>query len=118
MQLIKLYFMRDSTKNFLSIEERSALYTLQRSLHNKKQCDRVRVILLLDQGWDYGKIATALFLDETTIRRYLKIYLKDGTKALLDVHYKGRASELTADQLNELSTYVEESCPSNGCFSR
>ena len=75
--------MSNLTKNFLSAKERSELYTLQRGLHNKKQCDRIRVILLLDQGWSYEKIATALFLDETTLRRYFKTYVQRGIRVLL-----------------------------------
>lgn len=108
--------MSDLTKNFLSAKERSELYTLQRGLRDKKQCDRIRVILLLDQGWSYEKIAIAVFLDETTLRRYFKTYVQRGIKVLLDVHYKGRAPELTADQLNELSAYVEENRPSNAAL--
>lgn len=34
--------------------------------------DQLKSILLLDQGWSYEQIAQALFLDDQTIRNYLK----------------------------------------------
>jgi len=105
--------MNKPTKNFLSTKEKSELYILQRSLRDKRKCDRIRVILLLNQGWSYEKIATAFFLDETTIRRYFKSYCEEGADALLTLHYQGGSSELTASQLDQLSQYVEESNPSS-----
>ena len=103
----------NNLKNFLSDKERSELYSRQRILHDKRSCDRIRIILLLDKGWDYEEIATAFFLDQTTIRRYFTIYREEGLDALLTLHYNGKPCELTKDQIEKTSVWVAENCPSN-----
>lgn len=105
--------MEKIDKTFLSSKERAELYNHQRVLHDKRSCDRIRIILLLDKGWGYEKISTAFFLDQTTIRRYLAIYRKEGLDALLTLHYSGKPCELTQEQLEKISVYVTENCPSN-----
>jgi len=61
----------NNLKNFLSEAERSALYGRQRILHDKRSCDRIRIILLLDKGWDYEEIATAFFFRPNNNKKVL-----------------------------------------------
>ena len=49
----------------------------------RRYADRIRVILLLDQGWAYKKIAEALFLDEGTVGNYKKCYKLGGIEGLI-----------------------------------
>ena len=62
-------------KEFLTPEQRSELlYELSIERH-AKYSDRIKTILLLDQGISYQSIALHLFLDEGTIRNYRKRYV-------------------------------------------
>ena len=74
----------------ISEEERIILLqTLKKS--SGKDIDRIRVILALDDGFSFDNIAKILRMDDSTIRRYLKIYQEKGLSGLLEHHYKGRS---------------------------
>ncbi|PWU13805.1 MAG: IS630 family transposase, partial [Chlamydiae bacterium] len=53
----------------------------------KRLCDRIKSIVLLDEGWTYPQLAHALLLEDDTIRRYHRIYL-GGKEALLSKLYR------------------------------
>lgn len=69
----------------------------------RKYADRIRVILLLDQGWTHEMIATALFLDKSTTHRYKKSYEEGGLEQLITDGYYGRRAMLSKDQQIELA---------------
>lgn len=100
-------------KGFLNKAERSALYNEQRREKDKRLADRIRSILLLDEGWSYEQVAKALFLDHTTVRRYLTIYSEKGLNELLALHYSGKDCELSQKQLEIVSNFVEKNAPSS-----
>lgn len=104
--------MSQPESQFLTRAERDSLTALHKRERDKRICDRIKAILLLDNGWSYDKVAKALLLDSGTIRRYYSIYFKEGKDALLNLNYSGRVSELSKDQLNQLQAYVEENTPS------
>ena len=54
--------------------------------------DRIRIILLLDKGWSYDKIAEAFFIDKKTITNYKKRYLDDGIEGLINDAYVGESN--------------------------
>lgn len=103
--------MRQPDPHFLSRPERNSLETLQKRERDKRLCDRIRVILLLDNGWSYDKIATALFLDRSTIQRYYQLYINDGLQELLNLNYSGSACKLNQDALDQIKAYVKKTTP-------
>lgn len=105
--------MTQPNSHFLSQSERDSLKALHRKERDKKVCDRIKAILLLDNGWSYDRIATALLLDSDTIRRYYTMYLDSGKEALLDLNYSGKPCELNQDQVNQLKSYVKENSPTS-----
>ncbi|MDR2539754.1 MAG: helix-turn-helix domain-containing protein [Chlamydiales bacterium] len=67
--------------NILTRNQRDILKARHRHERDKRLCDRIKTILLLDKGWTYEAIAEALLLDDDTIRRYSKTYLEGGKEA-------------------------------------
>ena len=98
--------------NFLTRNQKDILRARHRHERSKKLCDRIKSILLLNEGWTYEAIANVLLLEEGTIRRYYKTYLEEGRDALLNVNYQGRTSQLQEDQLEQLKVYVRKEAPS------
>ena len=105
--------MTQPNSHFLPPSERNSLKALHRKERDKKICDRIKAILLLDNGWSYDRIATALLLDSDTIRRYYAMYVDGGKEALLNLNYSGRSCELNQDQLNQLKSYVKDKSPTS-----
>lgn len=95
-------------KNSLTPDQRKELESELRRERGRKLADRIRVILLLDQGKTYASIAEYLFLDEDSIGNYRRRYFKDGgLEALLNDDYKGQTTRLSIDQQMELSLHLE-----------
>ena len=97
--------------NFLTRNQKDILKARHRHERDKRLCDRIKSILLLDEGWTYPQVAHALLLDDDTIRRYYKIYSEDGKGALLNLNYTGKACWLSQNQLEQLKIYVKEEAP-------
>lgn len=115
MQEIKFIIvtMTQPNPHFLPQSERDSLKALHRKERDKKICDRIKAILLLDKGWSYDRIATALLLDSDTIRRYYVMYQDRGKEVLLDLNCAGRSCELNQDQLDQLKYHVKENPPTS-----
>lgn len=75
---------------------------------NKRRADRIKTILLLDEGWSYSKIAQALLLDDATCRRYFKQYQEEGLEGLLEDGYQGGKCKLTVLQETELKQHLTD----------
>jgi transposase len=99
------------TKHFLTQNEKDILKARHRQERDKRLCDRIKSILLLDDGWSCAQVAYALLLDDDTIRRYYKTYLEGGKEALLNLNYTGKACKLNQEQLDQLKTYVSKEIP-------
>ncbi len=56
----------------LSAEERQELLDEHRLEEGRRYADRIKAILLLDDGYTYCEISRVFFLDEGSIRSYLK----------------------------------------------
>ena len=50
---------------------------------------RANAILLLDKGWSYAEVAEALFLDNSTMRAWLKEFQEGGVEAIVLFDLKG-----------------------------
>lgn len=91
---------------FLSGGQRIILQEAHHSSRFRKSADRIKAILLLDEGFSYQQIARILLLDDMTIRRYEKEYKQNGIDGLLECHYQGSVGLLTKKQEKELTTYL------------
>ena len=74
----------------------------------KRFADKIKAVLLLNEGWSYEQIAKALLLDNTTLRRYFKIYQRKGLDGLLKNLYGGSESKLHPEQCTELKAHLEQ----------
>ena len=92
----------------LAREERKILIEAHQAERNKRQADRIKTILLLDEGRLYNEIAKILLLDDSTIRRYETEYKESGLDNLLADDYKGGTRSLSVVQEEELTAYLRE----------
>ena len=60
----------------LSKSEEQNLRKLHKFQTRKLEADRIKTILLLNEGYLQKKVAQLLFLDEDTISSYKTLYLK------------------------------------------
>jgi transposase len=80
---------------FLTLDERNELLKELSLERSKKYADRIRVILLLDDGETYANIAKFLFLDQGSIANFRKRYKEGGIEGLINDHYFGRIAFLS-----------------------
>ena len=95
-------------EKFLNRKQRKELLKELNLERIRRYADRIRVILLLDQGWAYKKIAEALFLDEGTVGNYKKRYKLGGIEGLINDDYLGKKSMLTEKDLKVLSSDLQK----------
>jgi transposase len=95
-------------KGFLTPEQRAELLRELKVERHAKYSDRIKVILLLDQGETYIDIANFLFLDEGTIRNYRKRYVEGGIFGLLTDTYSGKRCRLSSKEKELLSAYLQK----------
>lgn len=89
----------------LTKQEHEALKNQHRSERDKRICDRIKAVLLYDQGWKPKRIAQALLLDEDTIRRHIKDYIESHK---LGPENGGSSSKLSIDQSVALERHLEQ----------
>lgn len=94
-------------KGFLEKEERAQLLIELKLEKRSKFSDRIKVILLLDEGKTYQSIADHLFIDDSTIRNYRKRYKEGGLEGLVNDDYSGRMSQLSPSQQNILIAHLK-----------
>ena len=97
-----------SVRNFLNFNEQMILKEAHRAAQDKRHADKIKTILLLNEGWSYEQIAQALLLDDSTPRRYFKIWECQGLDGLVENHYEGRDSYLTEEQCVELKEHLDQ----------
>ena len=101
--------------NFLSPEEVAKLRSRHRMDNQRRSCDRIKAVLLANEGWTYVKISDVLLLDEQTISRHVQDYkankkLKNesgGSKSQLDA---AQAESLIQHLKEKLYVYVKDIC--------
>lgn len=99
-------------KKFLTDKEEMILEEAHRAAQHKKQADRIKAILLLNEGFSYESIAHILRLDDSTVHRYGNEYKQAGIDGLLEDHYHGSDPLLTEKQHTQLEAYLDERvCP-------
>lgn len=93
-------------KEFLTKEQIDILREAHYSCRMRKSADRIKAILLLNDGLSYEQIARILMLDDGTIRRYEKQYKKVGVDGLIECKYFGSHGLLTKIQEIGLTTHL------------
>lgn len=92
-------------KKFLTEEKRRELKAQHRREKDRRTGDRIKAILLSDEGWPFKMIAKALFLDEETISKHVEEY-KSQNK--LSIQTGGSESKLNKIQTQELIEHLEK----------
>ena len=85
--------------------ERSELVSRHKREKEKRIADRIKAVLLSDEGWTSEEIAKALFLDDSTVRLHIAKYMD---YRLLTAAHKGSESLLTSAESAELSEHLTE----------
>ena len=91
----------------LTKSQRQELLSELRIERERKFADRIRVLLLLDEGQKYQDIAKFLFIDEKTIVNWKCRYEEGGIEKLVNDHYLGRVSLLEPHQIKQLKQQLE-----------
>jgi transposase len=89
----------------LSAEEKEKLEICHNHEANGKARDRIKSILLRDEGWSLKKIAQALRLHNDTVGRYLSDYI-NGKKVKANHH--GSQEKLNKDQALALVAHIKQ----------
>ena len=93
---------------FLDSNQRYELLRELRLEDKARYSDRIKVILLLDDGETYANISKFLFLDEGTIANYRRRYVDGGIEELINDGYNGKRSLLTPEESLELQAFLIE----------
>jgi transposase len=93
--------------NFLTQKEISDLKWRHRK-SDRRTADKIKTILMLDQGYTYEEIARVLLTDDSTIRRWHSVYQNEGLEAMFKLFYVGSIGKLTEDQLKSLNKHLEQ----------
>jgi len=94
-------------KGFLTNEQKKELLLELKKEDKRRYADRIRVILLLDQGKTYQSISEHLFLDEGTIANYRRRYKEGGLEGLIIDEYSGKRSFLSAEEKKILEEFLQ-----------
>ena len=101
-----------TNRNFLSAADRADLVKIVRDgLEEHRIVRRANAILLLDKGWSYAEVAEALFLDNSTVRAWLKEFQEGGVEAIVLFDLKGGIGRLWPLQIDELRAWATEVLP-------
>lgn len=92
---------------FLTPSERNDLILRHKLERDKRICDRIKVVVWSDEGLSPEAIANLLFIDDSTVRRYLNEFKKNKK---LEAGHKGSDPTLTALESLSLSVHLEENC--------
>jgi transposase len=93
---------------FLDHKERKNLLQELKLERSRRYADRIRVILLLDDGETYSDISKFLFLDEGSIANFRKRFKEGGLEALINDSYIGKKVMLSPIELDSLSCELQK----------
>ena len=89
---------------FLTIQEEQELRALHRKERDRRVCDRIKAILLSNQGWTYLMIAQALMIDDQTVSQHVSEF-KESKK--LRPENGGSSSKLTQAETQALEAHLQ-----------
>lgn len=86
------------------------LLSLHRSSRDRKFCDRIKMILLLDKGFTYREVADILLVDDNTVMEWRKRFLNAAAIAsFTETHYYKPFGQLTSKDMEFLDEYIRNS---------
>jgi len=92
-------------KNFLHPEERASLRKQHKNERDKRICDRIKAVLLKDEGWTWMQISHALLLSEEALRLHLKEFL---SSKKLKPENGGSEEKLSSKQSKQLIDHLQK----------
>jgi len=95
-------------KNFLPKEDIIVLQETHHAARDKRKADRIKTVLLLNQGYKYSEIARILLLNDSTVREYFKEYQSLGLDGLVEDNYSGSESLLSVSEQQALILHLKE----------
>src|SRR5574342_122268 len=95
-------------ESFLNEGQREEYRIKHKKCKDKREADRIKCILLLDDGYTFEEIANVLMIDGYTARRWYAQYVEKGMDNLLKDNYTGGEAKLNALQIQELTTHLAE----------
>jgi hypothetical protein len=90
----------------LSSRQIALLKALHRTLRDRKEADRVKVVMSLGSGWSVSTVAEIFVLDENAVRSYFDKYVHGGEEELPEFNYIGRQPMLTVKQEKPLARHL------------
>jgi transposase len=85
--------------------ERSELLIRHKTERDKRVADRIKAVILHDDGWSSARISEALLIDDATIRFYIKTYL---VEKRVTPNHKGSSPLLTVLESAALAQHLED----------
>ena len=99
---------------FLSAAERSELRALARDgLSEARAARRANAIVLLNDGWSCAQVATALLMDDDTVRGWHDLYTEHGIVGLVVFNHKGSQGHLSSAAEASVFDFVRAASPRN-----
>lgn len=95
-------------KLVLTQVEKDEIKQLHRACKERKHADKLKALLMLDEGFSCVEVGRLLLLDDDTIRKYRDKYLSQGVKPLLADNNKGTTASLNTKQLECLNKHLTE----------
>lgn len=95
-------------KAFLSAQEVFVLKEGHRAARAKRSADRIKTVLLLNQGYTYKQIAQILLLNRSTLKKYYSQFEKENLDGLLENRYQGKQSNLIPTQEKALDIHLQD----------
>lgn len=95
-------------KNFLTKNQEGNLKRRHRKCKKRRQADRIKAVLLRNDGYSFEEIAKILLLDDSTVRSYVENFEKKGVDDLLQENWTGGKGYLSAIQEKELKKHISD----------
>jgi transposase len=91
--------------NFLNEHERAQLKAQHKRERDKRICDRIKAVLLSDEGWSSQQIAKVLLISDQAVREHVLEYRQSQK---LKSESGGSEEKLSEEQSKRLSLHLEE----------
>jgi len=89
----------------LRLDQRNELLVRHRGERDRRVADRIKAVILYDEGWSYTEIAHALLLSDEAIRKHISDFI---SKEKLNPENGGSEAKLEASQTQKLLAHLDE----------
>lgn len=94
---------------FLNEAEKQTLKEMHKQIQDRRIADRFKAVLMRNEGYKWEEIARILMLDDSTVRKYMKVYETEGSEGLLWWECRGgNHRKLTEEQEASIQEHLEE----------